>query len=125
VPLVNRTGRPARNALGFATRVQADPSILNGQAVYAIWDTTALKIGTCRGPPQERLLELATGNPRPLALLAYHMGLTEAEAHRKLRKHRQRGEWFALAPSVLDEVAGWDWLDQTLFTELRRTTEEP
>jgi hypothetical protein len=55
--------------------------------------------------------ELQVGNPRPLMLLAYTAALTEREAHRRLHRHRLRGEWFRPAPEVLAEVARWDWVD--------------
>jgi hypothetical protein len=54
-----------------------------------------------------------------LVLLAYTTALTEAQAHRKLKKWRRRGEWFEVVAAVLDEVAQWCWLNETLFEQLR------
>jgi hypothetical protein len=77
--------------------------------VYCASDGTALKVGKSRHDPAGRLNDLATGNPRPLVLVAKTGHLTERQAHRRLWRYHVRGEWFGL-----DAVRGlwdWDWLD--------------
>lgn len=59
-----------------------------------------VKIGVAKNP-EVRLAELQIGNPRKLILLtqigpvsqkrAYHL---EKQLHRKLKRHKLRGEWF-------------------------------
>jgi hypothetical protein len=107
---------PLRNALGFHSRVDASwsPRVL----VYAITDLEAVKVGKCSGSPGARLADLQTGNSRPLSLLAYTATLTEAQAHKRLWRHRVRNEWFQTEP-VLEMVKDFDWLDVELYRELR------
>ena len=91
--------------------------------VYAAWDGEAVKIGRCRGHPTGRLRCLSTGNPRQLLLLAYSeetARYSERRVHCRLSLHRLRGEWFRAVPSVLLELASWDWADVALMAELRR-----
>lgn len=82
--------------------------------VYAIWDGCAVKIGKSKGHPQRRLDALQTGNPRTLRLLAYTVELTESDVHRKLRRHRIRGEWFRPSIEVCREVNTWTWITPAL-----------
>ncbi len=96
-----------------------NPARLDGPFTYAVWGGAAVQVGMCRRHPKSRMAELQTGNPRPLALLAYDARLSEREAHRKLHRHRLRGEWFALCPEVLDEISRWDWLDVARAAGLR------
>jgi hypothetical protein len=71
--------------------------------------------------PQLRLAALSTGNGRHLVLLAYTVTTTEAQAHRRLRRWRVRGEWYrALVPEVLSEIESWTWLSTTELQDLRR-----
>jgi hypothetical protein len=44
--------------------------------------------------------------------------MTEARVHRKLARHRIRGEWFATA-AVLELVKDWCWPDCRLFWSLK------
>jgi hypothetical protein len=106
---------------GFSPRIVQAPALLEAAAVYAIWDGTAVKVGTCKGHPRQRMAELQVGNPRRLELVAYTVSLTEAEAHKKLRKHRVRGEWHRLGRELLQEVSQWDWLDEDLYRQLLRS----
>jgi hypothetical protein len=87
---------------------------------YAITDGTSIKIGKSEGHPVLRLGMLQVGNPRELQLLAWTLGLSEADAHRQLRAAHQRGEWFRLCPLVLRLVGAWDWLDVKLWAALWR-----
>jgi hypothetical protein len=111
---------PLVRCRGFSRRIIEQPALLDGQTVYAILDQAAgaVKVGTCRGHPCLRLAALQTGNPRRLQLLGYTVALTEAEAHRRLRKHRIRGEWHRPARAVLQEINTWDFLDETLYQKL-------
>lgn len=61
-----------------------------------------IKIGKAVDP-QQRLRTLQTGTHETLRLLAVIPGdhEREAEIHRRLAAHRQRGEWFAATAEVL------------------------
>jgi hypothetical protein len=61
---------------------------------------------------------MASANPRELALVAWTLAVTEAEAHRKLRSAKIRAEWFAICPPVLRLVGRFDWLDAKVWGEL-------
>jgi Meiotically up-regulated gene 113 len=87
---------------------------------YALTDGRAIKIGKSESHPWVRLKDLQTGNPEELRLVAYTLAVTEAEAHKRLARHRLRGEWFRLVPAVLQEIATWDWLDQQVFAAVRK-----
>jgi hypothetical protein len=102
--------------LGFHARV--DGSWSPREVVYAISDGLAVKVGKCTGHPRARLADLQTGSSRTLYLLAYTGTLTEAQAHRRLWRHRVRAEWFETA-AVLALVWDWDFLDVPLWRELR------
>ncbi|WP_301121065.1 GIY-YIG nuclease family protein [Mycolicibacterium fortuitum] len=54
-----------------------------------------------------RLAELQCGNVLPLKVLAILKGGCEAERalHERFAEHRVRGEWFRLAPEILDYIA--------------------
>jgi hypothetical protein len=112
----------ARNAHGFSVRVLANPSTLNYTCTYAIVDRTsnAVKVGRSAGHPSLRLAELQTGSCNHLYLLAYTSTIAEKEAHRRLRKHRRRGEWFDLCRQVLQFISDWDFLDVGLYSVLMR-----
>jgi hypothetical protein len=108
---------------GFHPRVAADPGRLNaGELVYAITDGCCVKIGKSTGHPMTRLHDLQTGNPRPLALLAYTSTLSEKQAHRRLSRWRVHGEWFRATPQLLQELLTWDWCDLDQLGALRRAS---
>jgi hypothetical protein len=95
---------------------------------YAITDGTSIKIGKSACHPVLRLGMLQVGNPRELQLLAWTLGLSEAEAHRQLRAAHERGEWYAVCPLVLRLVGSWDWVDSRMWSALwraRRTVASP
>ncbi len=85
---------------------------------YAIWDGEAIKIGTTRGHPQQRLHALQTGNPRQLHLVAYSAVYTEAWCHQRLHKWRIRGEWFRLHIELLRFISLWCWVDSQVLQAL-------
>jgi hypothetical protein len=102
---------------GFSVRALEkgwDPHVLT----YAITDMECVKIGKCSGHPMARLRELQVGSSRELRLLAYTATLTEAQAHRRLGRHRVLNEWFETA-AVLEMVKDFDWLNVALYRELR------
>ena len=89
---------------------------------YALYDGQAIKIGKCNGHPLVRLRCLQTGNSRPLELVAYTRGdggNGEARVHRRLRRHKLRGEWFEVCLAVLAELREWAWLNEGLYRQLR------
>lgn len=53
-----------------------------------------------------RLCELQTGNALPLTVLATLKGScdTERELHQRFAEYRVRGEWFRLAPEVVEYI---------------------
>lgn len=77
--------------------------------VYVIGaaDIQAVKIGWARNPTQ-RLSDMQTGSPVPLALLwmRYHPRAWELESalHRHFGERRLHGEWFDLGPDSLSAV---------------------
>lgn len=114
-----------RNSLGFRRRVEDDPALLERavEVVYAIWPSgsVAVKIGKTRGHPKERMDSLQTANVNLLRLVGYTATLTEKQAHRQLRPHHLRGEWYRIAPDLLRALLTWDWLDEDLWHRLRNT----
>jgi hypothetical protein len=88
--------------------------------VYAVSDSTAVKVGKSLGHPSVRLAELQVGNPRPLVLLAWTQHLTERQAHRLLWRHHLRGEWFKPHPALLGALRLWDWLDEAALAATAR-----
>ena len=85
-----------------------------------------IKIGKAVDP-EKRLQTLQTGTPETLRLLAVIPGdrTREAEIHRHLKAHRQRGEWFAANAEVLGYVAGlrdieYTRIDGRSYAVLRR-----
>jgi hypothetical protein len=90
--------------------------------VYAVSDTTAVKIGKSLGHPRERLADLQVGNPRELHLVAWTQHLTERQAHRAFWRHRLRGEWFKPDPALLSALRLWDWIDEAALTKCLRAT---
>jgi hypothetical protein len=87
--------------------------------VYAVWDGEFVKVGHSRTHPRTHMAELQTGSSRELVLLAYDARVTEREVHKRLRRHRHRGEWFRPTPDVLKEIARWDWVDGPRLAALR------
>lgn len=80
--------------------------------VYFIRCDDKVKIGFTDGDPGVRLLQLQTGNPEGLALLAVIPNCTmsvEKIYHRALKQHLVRGEWFSypkLTPLIRNIQAG-------------------
>ena len=56
--------------------------------------------------PTERLRLMHWGSPVELEFIDLRWGprIFEAEIHRKLRKHKLRGEWYSLAPKELEDL---------------------
>lgn len=54
-----------------------------------------------------RVRELQVGNPFPLSVIAAVKGgaQLERELHRRFAEHRMCGEWFKLAPEIVDYIA--------------------
>jgi hypothetical protein len=104
---------PVRRQGGFSnrylTRVLAGPL---PDFVYAVSDGEGVKVGRTAEHPLERLRDLQVGNPRVLVLLAWTTTISERQAHRKLWRHRVRGEWFRPHPALLAELRTWDWIDE-------------
>lgn len=61
-----------------------------------------------------RLAELQSGNARPLTVLKYCRGglVEERELHRRFAEHRVRGEWFRLAPEIVEHINSLPWPDE-------------
>lgn len=62
-------------------------------------ETGRIKIGFTDGPVAKRLRALQTGSDATLRLLGTvpaqeHLGTTEIQLHRRLRRFHYRGEWF-------------------------------
>jgi hypothetical protein len=77
--------------------------------VYVIDTKGAVKVGIA-GSPKQRLKQLATGAPLPLAL-AYELDCgqlaeaVEANVHKRLARFRLNGEWFhIISPPVIEVV---------------------
>jgi hypothetical protein len=104
---------------GFRAELVDNPGRLHRPFVYALTDGEAVKVGKSRTHPRTRMEALQTGSSRELVLLAYDARLSEREAHRKLHRHRRRGEWFDLCPEVLAEIGRWDWCDTRAVAALR------
>jgi hypothetical protein len=64
---------------------------------------------------------LQTGNPRPLVLLAYHLGVAESAMHKRLWRWHLNGEWFHPSDAVLSEISCWHWLDVRQLVRIRQT----
>src|SRR5262245_48535376 len=111
---------PLVRSNGFRADLLDNPARLHPPFTYAVWDGEAVKVGTSKGHPRVRLDDLQTGNPRKLVLLAYTARPTEREAHKRLQRHRLRGEWFRPDPQVLAELRTWDWLDTCAMKEVGR-----
>ena len=97
------------------------PEYLNAPTprVYALTDGAAIKVGKSQWHPHDRLKTLATGNPRPLVLLAYTLTISESSAHRLFAPHHLYGEWFVPGKSLLEAISRWDWVDETALLALR------
>jgi hypothetical protein len=113
-----------RNRHGY--RVGSDPSRAVG-FVYALWDGSAIKVGSSKEHPRSRLSTLQTGNPRYLRLVAYRLvedgkspSEVERQTHRRLWHSHLRGEWFRVTPRVMAELNEWDWIDSYFIDMLRR-----
>lgn len=91
-------------------------------SVYFIGDNAGhIKIGKAISP-MRRLSDLQCGQARPLTLIATMPGghAVERRLHRKFKKHRVGGEWFADCPEIqafIGERANDNWApDQQCFT---------
>jgi hypothetical protein len=75
------------------------------QFVYFIQSGDAVKIGISNDP-KRRMVDLAYYNPVALELLGVLDGdvALERYLHDKFDKHRIRGEWFKLAPEILEYI---------------------
>lgn len=69
-----------------------------------------VKIGSSNNV-ERRCLELQTGNPETLVILAVCDGneLDEKTLHRRLRARHRRGEWFAIDPSEIPSIVESVW----------------
>lgn len=87
----------------------------------------AIKIGWSIAP-LDRLVSLQAGSPIRLKLLAYAKGTFDSEQsiHRRMRRYRIRGEWFAVTEETklfVEEAVGDPaedvFLDRQLFDRLK------
>ena len=69
-------------------------------------ETKRVKIGFTHGRPIDRLAQLQTGSPTPLALMAVEGGDRDKERrlHEEFRNHRVHGEWFALSDELVSRM---------------------
>ena len=65
-----------------------------------------IKIGFCAGSLERRLIDIQTGNPHRLALLASFAANypTEQKLLERLKEHRLEGEWFQRSALVLEAL---------------------
>ena len=101
-----------------------------GGVVYFISSGDFVKIGHTKHTVKSRVVELASGNPLPLKVLATTPGprALEQDIHRNLTEPKHRGEWFteharALAPAVAKN-AGDSNLRVVVEDRLRHAAEE-
>ena len=78
-----------------------------------------VKIGVAQNPEQ-RLVELQTGNPYKLRLMVAFPGGKEEEAwiHKQFECGRLRGEWFRITDGLILILA--EWIKCKDFKELSR-----
>ena len=74
------------------------------EQVYFQTDGEYIKIGRTTRLAELRRKEHQTGNPRPIHTLAVLPGLSEQRLHAQLSPYRVRGEWYRLAPEVVDII---------------------
>ncbi|HYE70662.1 MAG TPA: GIY-YIG nuclease family protein [Aquabacterium sp.] len=74
--------------------------------VYFLQAGAFIKIGFTRWSVERRIAQLSTGCPYQIYLLLEVVGSSslEAEYHRRLAKHRARGEWFHASTEVLEFI---------------------
>lgn len=70
--------------------------------VYFIGDGNFVKIGFTSNDAVQRLAQLQTGNPKPLALYGWIKGdrNLEKRLHEHFRVYREEGEWFRLSAEI-------------------------
>jgi hypothetical protein len=97
-----------------------------------VWAPTnrLVKVGWCKGNPEERVRTLQCGSAEPLELLSWQSGASQDEErayHRVFAGCRVRGEWFWPLPALM-ELAGrrelGEYLPSTSFPPARSPAEE-
>lgn len=75
---------------------------IEGAKVYVVQEDEEgpYKVGFTQGAIKNRVSALQIGNPRPLRLIGWTRGVTEAEVHLALQPYKVRGEWFECRPEV-------------------------
>jgi hypothetical protein len=94
--------------------------------VYFATDGIAIKIGQSRDV-ETRLKALATGNSRPLQLIATVDGDTrhETQVHNELADYRLNGEWFEDCPEVRDAITQYQTSGIVITDDERAVVDEP
>lgn len=95
-----------------------------GEYIYAIWDGSAIKIGSTCNHPVLRCRMLQVGNLKQLRLVAYTIKYAESKVHSMLHKFRIRGEWFKVCSETVQEISGWCWVDVTELNKVRSVLTE-
>lgn len=74
--------------------------------IYFIRAGQFIKIGFTTKMPWARMAELQVGNPEEMTMLFFLPGTIEQEKdfHRKFYQLRARGEWFRLAPELVEFI---------------------
>ena len=84
-------------------------SLLDIREVYFVqaFELRLIKIGVTNDT-QRRVVSMQTLSPDRLVVLGVQLcnagGVLEEQLHRKFAEHRQHGEWFSPAPSILSYI---------------------
>lgn len=82
-----------------------------GEKVYFQSDGEFIKIGRTIRAEHKRRKENQTGNARPLTTLAVIPGASEAKLMARFKMHHVRGEWYRMAPEIMEFIRAWQLIE--------------
>jgi hypothetical protein len=101
----------SKRVLQHATQLALFPIAVEGEKVLFTTDGELVKIGRTSRAELKRLREYQTGNGRTLTILAVMRGASERKLHKMFARHHVRGEWFRMAPEIMEFIRAWQLVE--------------
>jgi len=90
-----------------------------GSKIYFMSDGEAIKIGRTDRSVDARRREHQTGNPKALTTLITIPRASEPRVLERFKRYHIRGEWYQMAPEIMDFIQAWRLVESAFDDEER------